>query len=135
VDGARASALLKCLAVKPSNDLLHRLGGHLRAMREDRGLTQEEVAARAGFTAKYLSECERGLRDLPFTSLRAIVEDGLGGGLDEVLAAGAGARDPVRSLPRPMLALCRELVELPPVHRRAVLGILRGALALARRLG
>jgi hypothetical protein len=41
----------------------------------------------------------------------------------------------VRSLPRPVLALCREVVELPAVHRRAVLGILRGALALARRLG
>jgi transcriptional regulator with XRE-family HTH domain len=107
-------------------------------MREARGLTQEEVAARAGFTAKYLSECERGLRDLPFTSLRAIVEDGLGGALDEAVAAGGdgqGARDPVRSLPRPVLALCREVVELPAVHRRAVLGILRGALALARRLG
>jgi transcriptional regulator with XRE-family HTH domain len=132
------STLLRCGVVKPSNDLLHRLGGHLRAMREARGLTQEEVAARAGFTAKYLSECERGLRDLPFTSLRAIVEDGLGGALDEAVAAdgdGHGARDPVRSLPRPVLALCREVVELPAVHRRAVLGILRGALALARRLG
>ncbi|HYG70071.1 MAG TPA: helix-turn-helix domain-containing protein [Anaeromyxobacteraceae bacterium] len=121
--------------MKPSNDLLSRLGGQLRAMREDRGLTQEEVAARAGFTSKYLSEIERGLRDLPLTSLRAIVEDGLGAGLQEMVALGVGrsARDPVRSLPRPVLALCRAVVELPARERRAILGILRSALSLARR--
>ncbi|HYG66325.1 MAG TPA: helix-turn-helix domain-containing protein, partial [Anaeromyxobacteraceae bacterium] len=131
----RSPALLRCKAVKPSNDLLSRLGGQLRAMREDRGLTQEEVAARAGFTAKYLSEIERGLRDLPLTSLRAIVEDGLGAGLQEMVALGDGraARDPVRSLPRPVLALCRAVVELPARERRMILGILRAAVSLARR--
>lgn len=108
-------------------------------MREERGLTQEEVATRAGFTAKYLSECERGLRDLPLSSLRSIVEDGLGSALEAALSAGAdlarATRDPVQALPRALLVLCREIAELPPAARREVVDLLRRAIALTRRTG
>lgn len=117
-------------------ELLSRLGAHLRVLREERGLTQEEVAVRAGFTAKYLSECERGLRDVPLTTLRAIVEDGLGARLGDYIAGATGdgpSAPDGAGLPRAMRALCRELAELPAADRLAVTGIARAAAGLARR--
>jgi transcriptional regulator with XRE-family HTH domain len=114
--------------------VLQQLGERLRRLREDRGLTQEQVATRAGFTAKYLSECERGLRDLPFTSLRAIVEDGLSASLPRAVPDGADARrEPPNGFPRALGALCREVAGLPPRERRAVTAIARAATSLARR--
>ncbi len=114
--------------------LLARVGLRLRWLRERKGLTQEQVAARAGFTGKYLSECERGKRDLPLTTLRAIVEEGLG----EDLASAFGlAREQEGSPlppaePRRFLALAQELAGLPAAQRRVVTGILRAALVLAQ---
>jgi transcriptional regulator with XRE-family HTH domain len=116
--------------------VLQQLGERLRRLREDRGLTQEAVAVRAGFTAKYLSECERGLRDLPLTSLRAIVEDGLSTSLARALPDGAEARrGPREGLPRALVALCRDVAGLPPGDRRAVMAVARAATSLARRRG
>jgi len=113
--------------------VLHHVGLHLRRLREDRGLTQEDVARRAGFTAKYLSECERGLRDLPLSSLRAIVEDGLSSSLARTLPNGAEAgREPARGLPRALFALCRDIAGLAPGARRAVMAIARAATTLGR---
>jgi transcriptional regulator with XRE-family HTH domain len=123
-------------AVSPTNrrrEILGKLGGRLRRIREDRGLTQEQVAARAGYTSKYVSECERGLRDLPLTTLRAIVEDGLGAGLGDALPDGDGARVPQRAFPRAVVALCREVSALAAPERRAVMAIARAAASLARR--
>lgn len=113
--------------------VLQHIGQRLRRLREDRGLTQEEVARRAGFTAKYLSECERGLRDLPITSLRAMVEDGLSSSLARALPDGDPARrEPARGLPRALVALCRDVADLAPGARRAVIAIVRAATTLAR---
>lgn len=125
-------------AVSPTfreRGVLQGLGARLRRIREDRGLTQEEVAGRAGFTAKYLSECERGLRDLPLTSLRAIVEDGLAATLADALPGGAGTvrRDRSPGFPRAVVSLCREIAALPVPERRAVLSVARAAASLARR--
>ena len=114
--------------------VLQQLGERLRRLREDRGLTQEEVATRAGFTAKYLSECERGLRDLPITSLRAIVEDGLSASLPRAVPDGAEAhREPPSGFPRALVTLCRDVAGLPAAERRAVMSIARAATSLARR--
>jgi transcriptional regulator with XRE-family HTH domain len=110
------------------------MGVRLRRLREDHGLTQEQVASRAGFTAKYLSECERGLRDLPLTTLRAIVEDGLGAPLGEALPNGRAPAERA-AFPRAVLALCRDLSALPHADRRAVVAIARAATSLARRRG
>lgn len=114
-------------------EVLGRLGFRLRRLREDHGLTQEEVASRAGFTAKYVSECERGLRDLPLTTLRAIVEDGLGASLGDALPNVRAAPAEKAALPRAVLALCRDLSALPKSERRAVVAIARAATSLARR--
>ena len=113
--------------------VLQQLGERLRSLREARGLTQEEVAARAGFTAKYLSECERGLRDLPLTTLRAIVEDGLSSSLARSLPNGVEARRPPRGFPRALVVLCRDVAALGAGERRAVVAIARAATTLARR--
>jgi transcriptional regulator with XRE-family HTH domain len=113
--------------------VLQQLGERLRRLREDRGLTQEQVASRAGFTAKYLSECERGLRNLPLTSLRAIVEDGLSSSLARTVPDGAELRrEPAPGFPRALVALCRDVAGLAPGERRAVMAIARAATTLAR---
>ena len=62
-----------------------RIGQRLRTLRVGRGLTQAQVGEGAGFTAKYVSEIERGARpDLPLSTLEAIVVQGLGGSVSEL---------------------------------------------------
>ncbi|HZB81573.1 MAG TPA: tetratricopeptide repeat protein [Rubrobacteraceae bacterium] len=52
-----------------------RFGVHLRQLREAAGLTQEELASRAGLTAKAISVLERGERKRPFPhTVRAIAD-------------------------------------------------------------
>jgi transcriptional regulator with XRE-family HTH domain len=41
-------------------------GARLRGLREAAGLTQEELAERAGLTAKGISALERGARNRPY---------------------------------------------------------------------
>ena len=47
-------------------------GRHIRSLRERRGLTQEEVAHRAGIHVTYLSGVERGVRNPSLKNIRAI---------------------------------------------------------------
>ena len=44
-------------------DMLKAFGAALRRARDDRGLTQEELAHRAGITIGYLSQLENGRRN------------------------------------------------------------------------
>jgi transcriptional regulator with XRE-family HTH domain len=44
-------------------DLVALLGRNIRACREARGLTQEQLALDAGMKRSYVSELERGLRN------------------------------------------------------------------------
>ena len=110
---------------------MRRLGLGLGALRAAKGMTQEEVAARAGFTGKYISECERGLRDLPVTSLRAIVENGLGCSIGQAFPSGEGSVGPV-GMPSNVLDVARQIAALPTGQRRSITGIVRAALSLAR---
>ena len=75
-----------------------------------------------------MSEIERGNRDIPFSTLRAIVEDGLGLHLDVRFdkAARNGSASP---LPPEL----REIAALPTEARKAVLAVVRSLLVLARR--
>ena len=124
------------MARPPFLDLL---GVRLREMREARGLTQEALGERAGFTGKYLSEVERGLRDLPLSTLRAIATS-LGATLEDVfrgLESGkAAGREVALPLPEPfsreVLALVRALTQLPSARRRRVLSAIRALLQVAR---
>ena len=50
-------------------------GAHLRQVREAAGLTQEELAARAGLSANGISDLERGARRRPYPhTVRALAE-------------------------------------------------------------
>ena len=49
-------------------------GRHLRYLRNLRGLTQEEVAHRAGFHVTYLSGIERGRRNPSLKNIHAVAQ-------------------------------------------------------------
>lgn len=108
---------------------LRALGHLIRARRVAAGLTQSALGRKAGIVGKYVSEIERGNRDVPFSTLRAIVEDGLGLSLDVRFEAKGSHRSTSMPAIAPEL---REIAELPPESRKAVLAIVRSLLALVR---
>lgn len=71
----------------PLSDRHHALGLAVRARRIERNLTQEALADRAGLSANYVGDMERGERNV---SVRALwqLADGLG------IAASDLLRDP-----------------------------------------
>jgi transcriptional regulator with XRE-family HTH domain len=112
-----------------------RLGTRLRSLRNAKRLTLDDVAEKAGFTGKYLSEVERGKRSLPFATLVAIVENGLGTTLESVFTDLPGGRrraglEP-EPLPNAVLDAAHKIAELPTPKRARVLAALREVLALA----
>jgi transcriptional regulator with XRE-family HTH domain len=113
-----------------STQALRALGQLIRARRLAAGLTQSALGRKAGIVGKYVSEIERGNRDIPFSTLRAIVEDGLGFTLDVRFEAKNGHR----VAPLPVLAPeLREIMEMPADARKAVLAVVRALLGVARR--
>ena len=112
-----------------AKDALRALGLVIRARREARGYTQAELGTRAGIVGKYVSEIERGTRDIPFSTLHAIVEDGLENHLD-VRFGNAPGRSAKAALPRAIEELARQIAELSPESRTIVLGIVRQLLRL-----
>jgi transcriptional regulator with XRE-family HTH domain len=115
----------------PKSELLHRVGLKLRALREERAMTKEDVAERSGFTGKYISEIERGQRDVPISTLERIVVRGLGSRVERLFGLPADA-----ALERPRsdraLRLADAIDALPSPARRRVLGIIAEALELAK---
>jgi transcriptional regulator with XRE-family HTH domain len=105
-------------------------------LREAQGWTQEDVAERAGYSAKYISEIERGRRDPPLSTLARIAERGLGCSFDDVVGADDDVRRPKsasEALPANVRAVADEIAALPSkAARGAVIAVLRAAMALAR---
>lgn len=66
---------------------LVRLGRALRALRDERGLKQIEVATGAGVTESQVSDLERGRNDARWTTIARIVEQGLGASLADLATA------------------------------------------------
>jgi len=119
-----------------AKDGLRTLGNLIRSKRMAANLTQAQLGKRAGIVGKYVSEIERGTRDIPFSTMHAIVEDGLDLHLDVRFGAAAeggrrGARPPA-PLPRSVELLARAIAELPPEPRAAVLATVRNLLRLVR---
>jgi predicted ATPase/DNA-binding XRE family transcriptional regulator len=130
------------------------LGSLLRQHREAAGLTQDELADRAGLSARTVSDVERGLRSRLYadTAQRLVVALGLDGADRGFFLQAARGRPvapaPTSQLPRPLTALVGrepELTELTdalaPAGRRLVtltglggVGKTRLALAVAERL-
>ena len=59
-----------------------KLGVLIQQAREDKGLTQEQLAELAGTNKSYISKLERNLKDIRFSTLQRIINNGLGGHLD-----------------------------------------------------
>lgn len=59
-----------------------KIGVLIQQAREERGLTQEQLAQLAGTNKSYISKLERNLKDIRFSTLQRIINDGLGGHLN-----------------------------------------------------
>jgi transcriptional regulator with XRE-family HTH domain len=116
-----------------ADDGLRKLGALIRTCRSAARLTQAELGRRAGIVGKYVSEIERGTRDVPFSTLRAIAEDGLGLQLEVRFRDHGSAPHRTRELPRQVLDLAQTIAELAPDQRERVVAIMRILLRLATR--
>jgi transcriptional regulator with XRE-family HTH domain len=114
------------------DDLPARVGRRLRELREARGRTQEQVAEAAGYSGKYVSEMERGLRDLPLTTLERVMERGLGVPVETVFDATEQLRveAAVMALPSQVLEVAEALARLPEPQRRRLLRVVRDLITL-----
>lgn len=65
------------MAGKASNEALRALGAAVRALRIARGLTQERLAEGAGLHTTYVSDVERGRRNVGFINV-ALLASALG---------------------------------------------------------
>jgi transcriptional regulator with XRE-family HTH domain len=113
-----------------SDDGLRRLGALIRMHRSTAHLTQAELGRRAGIVGKYVSEIERGTRDVPFSTLRSIAEEGLGLVLDVRFHNGAGD-PPSDQLPRNVAEVAKAVAELAPEQRARVMAIIKILLRLS----
>jgi len=59
-----------------------KLGVLIQQAREEKGLTQEQLAQLAGTNKSYISKLERNLKDIRFSTLQRIINEGLGGHLE-----------------------------------------------------
>ncbi len=59
-----------------------KIGVLIQQAREDAGMTQEELAQRSGTNKSYISKLENNLKDIRFSTLKRIIQDGLGGQLE-----------------------------------------------------
>lgn len=58
-----------------------KLGVLIQQARQNRGLTQEQLAESSGTNKSYISKLERDLKDVRLSTLQRIIKDGLGGNL------------------------------------------------------
>jgi DNA-binding XRE family transcriptional regulator len=63
---------LQCSQNSHVQQLLLKLGKRVRALRLDRGWTQEELAHRSGLNRSYMSDIERGRSDVSLSTLHKI---------------------------------------------------------------
>jgi DNA-binding Xre family transcriptional regulator len=59
-----------------------KLGALLLEARIEKGLTQEELAAKVGTTKSYISKIENNIKEVRFSTLKKIIELGLDGQLE-----------------------------------------------------
>ena len=65
-------------------DVRERIGLNLQALRRDKGLTQEELSARAKIHQTYLSGVERGIRN-PSALVMQRIAAGLGADIEDLV--------------------------------------------------
>ena len=59
-----------------------RLGVLIQQARQEKGLTQGQVAELSGTNKSYISKLEKDLKDVRFSTLQRIITEGLGGHLE-----------------------------------------------------
>jgi DNA-binding XRE family transcriptional regulator len=59
-----------------------KLGILIQQARQEKGLTQEQVAVLSGTNKSYISKLEKDLMDVRFSTLQRIITEGLGGQLE-----------------------------------------------------
>ncbi|AWH84980.1 transcriptional regulator [Flavobacterium album] len=59
-----------------------KVGAMLHIARLEKGLTQQELADKAGTTKSYISKIENNVKEVRLSTLQKIVEVGLGGNLE-----------------------------------------------------
>jgi ribosome-binding protein aMBF1 (putative translation factor) len=59
-----------------------KIGALIHEARLEKGMTQEELAAKVGTTKSYISKIENNIKEVRFSTLKKIVELGLGGQLE-----------------------------------------------------
>lgn len=59
-----------------------KIGALLHEARLEKGLTQEDLAAKVGTTKSYISKIENNVKEVRFSTLQKIVEQGLDGHLE-----------------------------------------------------
>ena len=59
-----------------------KIGAMILEARIEKGLTQEQLAEKVGTTKSYISKIENNLKEVRFSTLKKIVENGLGGHLE-----------------------------------------------------
>jgi HTH-type transcriptional regulator/antitoxin HipB len=59
-----------------------KLGVLIQQARQEKGMTQEQVAELSGTNKSYISKLEKDLKDIRFSTLQRIISEGLGGHLE-----------------------------------------------------
>jgi transcriptional regulator with XRE-family HTH domain len=126
--------------VRKRSEIPEQIGRQLRILREERGLTQEVVGERAGYSGKYVSEIERGLRDPAVTTLERLVEHGVGSSLQDLFGALASphAAPAIKDrrrlrLQQAIRSLTERVLALPIDVATRVVTVMEGVVDLARR--
>lgn len=98
-------------------------------------MTQAQLGKRAGIGGKYVSEIERGTRDVPLSTLQAVVERGLGLRLEIQFTVKHGSRPNLALPPLPAAVeeLARLVASLPSSQRNGVLAVIRSIAALVTK--
>jgi len=96
------------------------LGERLARIREERGLTQKEVARRTGQIQTLVSDYERG-RLLPAADMIVRFSVALGITADELLQPKVRKRAPPRKISRKVLNRLERIESLPPYKQRTLL--------------
>lgn len=106
------------------------LGERVRTLREQRGLSQGQLAALVGTHPQSLSQAERGVRSLTLQQVIKLSR-ALKVSTDEILGESKGSAATVEG-DRRLLRRVRRIQELPPAQREALLDMLDGALRISR---
>jgi len=112
------------------NDISKRIGQRIRELRKQAGLTQEDLAERAGMDFTSIGAAERGNRNLSLKSLARVAE-ALGVSLEEIFRGlGTVQRSPQHQ--SSFDALLAEVSNLSPAEIRFLTDVAKALRSLRR---